>query len=347
MLGTERAEQVNTSEEAQVWDQYMAKKRDWRELVSLIQREDIKPEFHHRAIQTLLAPDTRKLPFAANLDTGLGTYVSVSNHWTGQINGEQAAFIAGLLPEYIEQAEQIIKSDDYSYSAQEALSTYNNLIPVLLPKLPPKQAEKLFAHFSLVVVGDCSSPLRNLYYDRVIDESWKRQAAIKVHEIIHRKQSRKTRQRVEHEIAIRDYSNILSLMLYRDRGSDLPISREFYQDEIVFMLDVDTGRPIFEPWHTGTVLALLNDSDIRYKFVRRQVLTGDPESLSGFIVYDEARATTARQILTEFPDDQELKVYLEQQLVEWQVRSERDRLQKEEAARIEQEISLRMKVPTI
>ena len=329
----------------------MGKRRDWRELVALAGDEQVQPVFKQRAIEVLLAPDIHRLPFPVNLDTGLHTYTGVSNHWFENSTDAQATFIAERIPEYIQQARQTIQRDKHDYGAREALFTYNGLIHRLLRRLPPEQAERLFESFSIndpltywnMDTASGYNPLQNLYHDRVVDESWKRRAASQMHEVIEREQRGETQPRAEHEGAARNYGQALDMMLYGKEG--LPISREFYQEEIAFMLGVETGRPLVDSWHTGQVLELLDDPELRHSFARRQVLTGEPDSLDRFKVYDDVRAATARRITGEFPEDVELKTYLEQQLQEWQVRSEQNRQQQEQAARTEQGIMARMKQP--
>ena len=345
-----RGKDTSTPED-QVWTQYMGKKRDWRELVALAGSQDVQPTFQQRAIEVLLAPDIKQLPFPVNVDTGLNNYTSVSNHWTENITDEQASFVAERIPGYIQQAGQVIQRDEHNYGARDALFTYNGLIPRLLAKLPPEQAERLFKSFSIndpltywnMDTASGYNPLQSLYHDRTVDESWKRRAANQMHEVIEREQRGETQPRAEHEGAARNYGQALGTMLYNKEG--LPISREFYQEEIAFMLGVKTDRVIIDQWHTGQVLDLLDDAELRHRFARRQVLTGEPDDFDRFKVYDDARAETARRIIGEFPEDADLNTYLEQQLQEWQVRSEQNAQQREQAARTEQDIMSRMKQP--
>lgn len=339
--------------EDQIWEQYMGKRRDWRELAALVTDGQVQLEYQQRAIEVLLAPDIRRLPFPVNVDTALHTYTHVSNDWVGNITEAQAGFIAERIPEYIQQAGQAIQRDKHDYGARDALFIYNGLIPRLLGKLLPEQAERLFENFSIndplsywgMETASEYNPLKGLYHDRTVDESWKRRAASQIHKVIQREQSGEATPRVEHEAAAVNYSQALGAMLYGKEG--LPVSREFYQEEIAFMLGVETGKPIVESWHTGQVLDLLDDAELRHIFARRQVLTGEPDSFDRFTVYDDARARTARRIINEFPEDTDLRTYLEQQLQEWQVRSEQNAQLKEQAARTEQEIMARMKQPAL
>lgn len=340
------------TEEDRTWATYMGKKRDWRELAALASNQEVQPAFQQRAIEVLLAPDITQLPFPVNVDTGLNTYTGVSNHWVENITDEQVGFVAERISDYIQQAREVAARDEHSYGARGALFTYNGLIPRLLGKLPPEQAERLFESFSIndpltywnMDTASGYNPLQSLYHDRTVDESWKRRAASQMHEVIERGQMGKAQPRVEHEGAARNYGQALGMMLYNREG--LPISREFYQDEIAFMLGVETGRPIVDSWHTGQVLDLLDDADLRHSFARRQVLTGEPDSMDSFKVYDDARAETARRIIGEFPEDAELKSYLEQQLQEYAVRAAEQRERQEQAARAEQDVFQRMRKPS-
>lgn len=342
------------TEEDRTWAAYMGKKRDWREFAALVANQDVQPAFHQRAIQVLLAPNITRLPFAVNVDRGLNTYTGVSNHWTESLTDEQAQYVAGLIPDYIRQAREVAQEADRKnrsdYSARKAAFTYNDLIPRLLSRLPEEQAEALFEHFDIndpltyynMDTASGYNPLEHLLRNGV-DESWKRKAVARMHERIEREQTGEAHPRGDWEGAAGRYRSILSMMHY---GDELPVSREFYQQEMKYMLGVETDKPIVDQWHTGKALDLLEGEDVRHAFARRQVLSGEPDSFDRFKVYDGVSAQTARQIIGEFPDDAELRTYLEQQLQKYAVRAAEQREQQEQAARAEQDVFQKMRKPS-
>lgn len=355
VIGRIRGRDIPTPEdltpEDRVWNQYMDVRWDWPELVALVVNGQIQSEYQQRAIEILLAPDILRLPFHVNVDAGSHTYTHVSRHWIENISGAQASFIAEKIPEYIQQAGEAMQRSKHDNNAGTILATYNSLIPHLLGKLPPEQAERLFENFSIndlepswqfdFVPGYKGyNPLKALCRDRTVDESWKRRAVDQMHVVMKREQMGGARPCLEHETAVSNYCEILEEMLYINNG--LPTSREFYQDEIAFMLGLETGRPIVRPSYTGQVLDLLDDADLRHRFARRQVLTGKTDhEIDLFKIYGDAGVEVARRIIGEFPEDGELVTYLEQQLQEWQVRFEQERQQSEEERRASEQAAIR------
>jgi len=317
----------------------MESKRDWRELVALLGDEEIKPEYQKRILQILLAPKIGELPFPVNTDYPQSNNLSLSIDWRSTLKGDQPVQAAQLVEKYIPQVEE--KTTDRE--SLRALYFYNIIVQRLIPLLEKEQAEKLFARFRINDIENwCSSynPLKILYYDQAVDESFKKQAAGQIHEIIQKEQKGEIKPRVEYNKSVSQYSNILSSILY---SKELPVSREFYQEEIAFMLGVETGKPILESWETGKVMDILDDPQLKHKFVRRQVLTGEENLFERFKILDKDREVTARRILNEFPEDQELRTYLEEQLEEWEIRSEQERKDEEEESRKEQLILQGMK----
>ena len=334
-----------------VWRQFMTQRRDWRQLVTLVQDGQIQPEYQHRAIEVLLTPDVRSLEFPVNLVAGVNTYTHVADKWVENVTEVQASFIAKKIPEYIRQAGQILlKNKDY-IEAREALFAYNGLIPHMLGKLPQEEAEKLFESFNIndplsfwnMDNASGYNPLVSLYSDRTVDESWKRKAAREMHDVIEQEQKAEAHPRATYEEAVENYSHALVYILEKKDG--LPISREFYQDEIAFMLGVKTGRPIVNQSYTWQVFELLDDEELRYSFIRRQVLTDEPDGVRSFKVFSDRDAEIARKIISEFPEDRELRPYLADQLAKWEVLSGQRRKQHEHEVRIQEDILSNMKRP--
>lgn len=309
-----------------VWSQYMARERNRGELIALIGDSQMQPVFQQRAIEILLAPDAARLPFAVNVsDHNPGT------PWLEDVTEAQASFIAGRIPEYMHESES---------------AGYNYTILKLLGKLPPEQAEGLFQSFR---VDDPDSMYRlyySLYTNKTIDEPWKQRAADLVHVSIDREQRGEIPlPAFAAESFMGKYTQLIDMLARAE--ADLPFSRSFYQNEIAFLLNTEPEKPIVEGYSTGRVLSLLDDEELKYRFVRRQVL-GERSGLHHpFSVHSNEQAVTARVILEQFPEDEELKTNLKGQLQEWQIRSEQMRREAEESERIEQDIMAKMRIPTL
>ncbi|OGE33461.1 hypothetical protein A3C99_00165 [Candidatus Daviesbacteria bacterium RIFCSPHIGHO2_02_FULL_37_9] len=299
----------------QTWSDFMKRGREARELVKLAIDPEVLPFFQERAIQTLLAPSISQLPFRVNQFFSLNTYAGHEDKWLSDVSASSATYIANLIPEYIEQAQQ------QRSNGEGALIAYNSIIPRLLDKLPAEEAEKLFGQFAIndlfsywnMDFASGYGPLRDLY-SSPIQEVWKRKGAERMHSVIQEEIRGRTKPRAEHENAYSCYSNILGLLLYSNEG--LPVSREFYQDEIAFMTLLGTGN-IVDIHHTGQVLDLLEDASIKHRFARRQILGGKPDDWDRFRVNSTERASEAKRVIEEFPEDQELRAYLEAQLEDW------------------------------
>lgn len=319
---------VVKTEEDKIWEAYMGEKRDWREMIALLGEGQLKPEFERRILQVLLAPETNCL--GADID------------WRNQLTPTQSIYAAQLLNLYIPQVER--RMDEQS---KEVRGKYNELILKLLPVLPEEMAEKLFTHFNLNDIGPFSNmdfasgynPLSNLYNDRVIDEGWKRKAAARMHEIILREETGKSKPRQPYEAATERYRYILDLMLY----GELPMSSEFYQEEVAFLL-TNTKEPVVKSWNTGKAMDLLTEQGLRHQFIRRQVLSPLPDSdKRHFSVYNQETMEIARRILGEYSQDPELQDYLRQQVRQEQVRLDEEKKRREEVNIREESILAHMR----
>lgn len=330
-------EKVSPTEEDRVWSAFMERRRDWRELVALLKDEQLKPEYQRRILQVLFAPSVKELPFPVNMDSD--NYLFLSAQWRAILSRAQAAYAAGLIETHIPQVAG--RSD---IDSEDALMRYNEKIRILLPILPQERAESLFAYFFWLNLNGPNrqyGPLESLFLDEVIEEFWKEKAAEGMHEVIQREQRSEVPPRNKWEVAAQCYGNILDRLVAR-RGENLPVSREFFQREIGFMLSIDTGRPIVDFCRTREAMDLLDDGEVRHNFARRQVLTGDEDRLR---IYNEETVEIAGGILTEFPEDRELRTYLERELKEYQVRFEQPRQRGETRATKEQEILEMMRLP--
>ena len=345
------SEQMSFSE-SRLWNKYMDTKRNCGELVGLVENKEIKTCFQEKAIEILLAPDIKSLSskFKVNMDTCLNNNLSSTYNWIEKITNEQADFIAKKIPLYIEQTERKTHEDENGSNIDEVLVAYNNLIPILLPKLSPEQAEKLFEIFNIndpfVYSGIEDewgyNPLNNLLNNKVIDESWKNKAVEKIHTIIVQEENGEMQPRMEYERAINSYCRILKMMLYTE--GNLPISKQFYQKEIAFLLQLKTDGAIVNTCHTGKVLDLLDDNkELQHNFARRQVLPANKKNSEESSVYDDNEAQTAKLIINKFPNDIEMKSYLEKKLHEYQIKSGKEIDKKQKKERKEKHIISQMK----
>jgi hypothetical protein len=258
-----------TSPEDEVWNPYIETERDFKGLVALVVNNNAPLIVQQRAMDVLLAPDIRKLPFKVNADSMSVSNVGLDKLWIGKVTEEQASFIAKRIPQYIKQVVQAKREN------KNNLFIYNNLIPKILDKLAPGEAEKLFESFNIndplpFYDMDKSSgynPLGDLYFTEV-REFWKQKAAYRIHGIIRSEQTGKTKPREEWEAAFKRYSRILEEVIISNK---MPVDRDFCQREVAFMLDVaDSNTPIVSKYLTGKVSNLLDNSSLRNRFLNHQ-----------------------------------------------------------------------------
>lgn len=367
------AEQEKSPQEAisyvdQVWTAYMARPRDLSDFTQLLQ-PDFQPEYQQRAIQTLLAPNLaphlKILPFPVNVEDGTTIFVESATDWIHGVSDEQALYIANLLPEYIEKAKNL--GIVFEREAISALSTYNRLIPRLLSRLPQEEAERLFENYD-INYGHLGArffihqyrrlsdwppkyiPLRDLYYEE-IDEPWKRKAAAQVHQEVEKEENSEIQfGPSDKHIRLNTYRSVLMDLLNDEKG--LPISREFYQDEIAYIMSVvSEDEPAFDQGlqtGEGRILDILEEP-LKHQFVRRQVLPktrdGVEPAIRSFVIYNESDASIATRIISEYPDDKDLVGYLTEQLVDSQNLREEQKRKNEQASRYETDIITLMKQP--
>lgn len=332
----EKIQQQEINKDA-VWNEYMSDRRDWKEVGKLIGDKRINQDFQEKAIEILLAPDIKKLPFTVNLQ--FNNYSSQTNEWIGKITNEQADFIAQKIPLYIEQIKQ--KDIDSNISNNRPLSNYNNLIPGLLSKLSDEKAEKLFEFFSIYdqsepIYGETITgyrPLKYLLKNSDVDEKWKVKAVKQIHTIIINEENNENKPKKEYERVIGNYADILNMMVFKTY--ELPVSKQFYQREIEFMLQV-TDEAFIESWNFDKVLRILaNNKELQHRFARQHVLTNS-DSPKHFSVYDDNDFKIAKEIIKEFPQDIEMKSYLEDKIQKYQIRL-KENIEKQEKTKIKED----------
>lgn len=324
------------------WQDYMEKRRDFRDLVGLAQNQEIEPFFQERTLQILFCPDVKKLPFATNVDTD-DDYISISGiNIISSLTDNQAQYVAGLIPEYIEKAKKGFSNPDKIYRLKGVIAAYNRAIPQLIDKIPEDDAEELFKLFKIEDPEYAGSHVR---YDSLrkllssnANEKWKRKATNQIHSIIESEKDNPLSKK-ENDTALFAYKSILNLLII---GGTPPLSDAFIEDEIKYLLEISPNTPILDQWNVEKVLPKLADPDIRHRFARAQVLSGDDNN--SFTIYGDDRAAAARYIMQEFPEDEDLKEYLEQQLTHWETVKKERELQKSIADAREEEIFNRMKI---
>lgn len=318
-----------------LWNEYMKTPKGAGDLAVLLRSEHVVFPFKDRALQTLLAPDVNKLPFTVmsegNRRNFLGEIVDLRGILRGQEDLKtQAVTLTEHHIEELSRRPSILGSNRDTVSD---LYEYQFVILVLLPVVHPEQAAKLFSHFrvdtpaSWDIGTEVHSPylLRALYHDYDIEEVYKRQAATQTHEIIQRSPVVHFAGK-EGNLLAQSYGQDLDLLvLNKLGGAQLSVSRQFFQDEVAFLLGVDTGKPVLSSWvTTAEAVQLLDDPGIKHGFLRRQFLPWNLE-FSNPRVYDSLTdATAALQVLLAcFPEDRELATSIQAQLLKIE---ERERL---------------------
>lgn len=308
-----------------VWDKYMAVSRGPKDLALLLTASDISAQYKDKALQILLTPDFGQLPFAVNP-------IRETRNFLGDSLGPDRSLRTVLQGEWIVRAAQLVEThisalrsiDPKNSDAIRARYQYQHLIVDLLPVVPSQQAETLFSHFRVDtpapwdIGSNVSSSylLRAIYGDPNIDESWKRKVATQVHETIRRNPSVYFAGRWDNHHARGYGSELDTLVLAELADGQFPISRGFFQDEIVFLLSIDTGRSILLLWDTTVeTMKLLDDREVRHSFLRRQFLPWDPNAEKPRLIgLQESANTAATSLLTLFPEDTELVNSIQGQL---------------------------------
>lgn len=320
-------EEVSFIEGDKAWDSYMQASHSDRELVALLTDSRLEPRYQQRILQIFFHPNPQELPFPVNIESSKLFSLSIVN-WRTTINEQQAIWAAELIETYIPQ----FASKKGDMRSREASEEYNEEIRMLLPLLPQPQAESLFAYFDLNGSSPSYGPFERLLFDEAVDEFWKRKAAVEMHERIKR-EKREKRQPVNRlTTAAYSYGFILTRLVFREE-ENLPITREFFQEEIAFMLGIGHNAPIIDLSKTGQAMALLDSPEIRHGFARHQVLTADTEE---DWVDNKEMVEVAERIRVEFPEDRELNTFLDEGLKRYQVRS-RDQRQAEEERKTKEE----------
>jgi hypothetical protein len=331
------------------WNTFLETGPSYRDFVNLIQTDGVEESMKRNAIGILLAP--------SNIDRRDAEWMYTDYEWFNNVTEEQISYAAESIIGNMKQTKDFLAKCKYEYKnsyestrARQALNRYNNLIPQLLGNLPQEKAEELFENFSItnpaetIFSGgnyDRYTPLIRLYKQK-LDESWKERASERMHQVIQEEQRLETHP-FETNKEYRLYGEILGML--SDKKNELPVSRDFFQNEIEFMINVqDENRPVVDFEKTGGVFDLLDDSEIRHQFVRRQVLT-DP-AYGYFRVNDSDQAETAETIFNAFRQDEELAEVINRQLENWVDKTAKQFIESRKTYKEAQQIYDRMKEST-
>ncbi|MHB8843034.1 MAG: hypothetical protein ACYC56_14810, partial [Candidatus Aquicultor sp.] len=215
---------------------------------------------------------------------------------------------------------------------------------------PAEKAEKVFPWFSLLDIStsdnmeDASgyNPFSSILHADKIDEKWKKAADAQMREIVLSEISGKTKPREEWEEAMRQYADIIGLMLY----GKINYSLELYTSQMQFIMDHRQGRSnLISCWNAFKLLKLLAGNkrkELRYT-IARYVLLEDTSRCPRFSIYDNETQQAVDFILKEFGNDPELVSKIKELEKERDEKQEQAKAQKAEKQTTEEEILAQMR----
>lgn len=308
----------DATEQNQVWDEWLALKRqECRDLKGLVE-SDVKDVFKARAVAILLAPRIRFAPFAWSDDTSLDDYLFLSDSVAlSKLSPQLLDFTLGLLEANIDVALQ----PDADEKLRETLPHYGRLILDALAILDENdpRAESLFRRYSLndpiafYSMDEASgyNPFLTII-SSAIPEKWKKLSDDWMREVIRAEQEGRVQPRNGWEKALRNYMSHIQLGLYREC---FPYSTDLFASQVEFALSLPNmaGRQLFSNHDVGKILRMFdgeNRKELRHRLARHVMLVDHGEH-GAFTVYDEEALSTATAILEEFGDaDPELAGHL-------------------------------------
>lgn len=351
------------TKEDKVWKQWVDfKDREEKDLVELLS-SDIKDNFKRRALFLLLVPSADFNMLYWKKDIGRFYHgadfvekltVDQLDYVTDLITG----FCSVLKPMHCDRPKNVVEGgggvtifmsipDKY----HNALYFYNNCILHLLALLPEEKAAVVFPFFSLIDISTYSNmedssgynPFQSLLYSEKIDEKWKVKADARMREIISNEITGKAKPREDWEEAMRQYADIIQMMLY----GNINYSRELYASQAQFIMDNRQDRNnLINSWHVIRFLGFLSGDE--YKKLRhiiaRYVLLEDVGQFSKFSIYDKATQEAVDCILEEFPDDLELIDRIRELERERDQRSAENKVHQSKKEKTEDEILAQMRL---
>lgn len=302
------------------WNEYFQKFDPNSEvLINQIMRDpEVQPWAKIKAMDSLLAPATHPdfMPFSG-IDANKYDSVGRFRSWIEYVGVEEAEYMAGKIPEYIQSTKLGIdaesdKTSHESNALQSKLLSYYEMIPTVVRKLQvadPEAAERLF---SLMVTIDLQNQddegrvqtghVLATLGDHLLDEKWKRMIANKIHKDIDASYGQEKQAKL-----IKEYIKMFDLILGSvDQGVEPPFSKTFFEDEIQYLLEVGGQRSGIDLRHTMSALELLRDNpELAHQFARGQIL---PEKELFWYVgqSDRYKPRDLIKIAGMFPEDTEL-----------------------------------------
>lgn len=269
-----------------IWNLYNETPRGWRDLIELVKDPDVDMVFTDRALSILLSPDIRSLPFQFNQSnhfnyTDYLWLVDRDVNWRelfGKKDGDVSA-TAHLIDGFLTKLEQEDETVGWRGTRQQR-ERYVEIIFQILPKISEEETETLFKHLKskdFIEPHHTPVPLLKLFRDKEISESWKRQAAEIVHDEINTKLS-DLELRKEGEMLYISYTWDVLRETVRLEG-ELPISRDFFQEEVLFLLDQDVNRPLFDFQTLKKVSGIIEDPDMRRQIITQTILETEDRSI--------------------------------------------------------------------
>lgn len=279
-----------------LWQQYMAEKKENRELMDFLNNPGILDVFRDRVLEIILAYDISSLPFVVNMNTSSNSILFLVN--SKDIPDDKVKLAADIL---VKNIKAIRRRREFL----QEWGYYNRLIVGLLPRLKYEDGQDLLALFEIndiksywgVDESSGYTPLRDLLWSENIDQRYIDEAAIRIHQIIKDEVTGRKEPRVDHEDAFNNYRYILTLMLMGDSHLT-KIQKDFLAREIIFMLGIDNGRKVVEFYVLLKVWKSIPlGRDGRYRLAERCLNCGG----SSFSVYRSEDEEVAKLMMEDFP----------------------------------------------
>lgn len=310
------------------WEEFLTYYHSLEDLTSLLRDPEIKWEYQDRALQIVLAPNLKALPFSVPSSNNRASYLPSSvtpeypvKELMGDLNQQQAIRAAEIIRSNMTSLRKGgygIEDHLVYYSARELNSCIINLLPVL----PNEAQDEIFMHFEIDESRFTPNAnenddmrygymaLEELYMSPNVPERFKLDAAAEMHAIIGYENIQKTPK--EKHINRTIYSHILRSMAEVDK---LPLSEKFYAGEIKYLMQVFPEDQVvidalYQVQEVEKITRQLEGEQIlRYKFIRRNLLgkteSGNPPN----VFVDKERLPFVRQVINDYPEDKGM-VYL-------------------------------------
>jgi hypothetical protein len=312
--------ETQEQERNNAWQEYLNKYTPNSQLMieQVMRDSEVQPWVKIKAMDSLLAPATHPdfKPFSG-IDAHMYDSVERFRSWIEYVGAEEAHYMAGKIPEYIQNVEEAIDAEptNTSYKSltlQEKLSHYYEMIPTVVRKIQdidPEAAERLF---TLMVTIDTenaddegrvrSKHVMATFEDHLLQEKWKRMMANRIHKGIDALHGQENQQEL-----IKEYAKIFDLLLGNiESGVEPPISKTFFEDEMQYLLEVGGQQSGIGLRHTLSALELLRgNKELARQFARGQILP--QKELFWYVGQsDRYKPRDLVTIADMFPEDTEL-----------------------------------------